>query len=254
MGKPALLFCKYNILATVAVTDTFSPAGNYAGVNVLNPTEDLTHRFANNVGIKDILIDQIDSRTLEFVALLGDFLDGVTMEVRASTDNFTVSDVQLLAATVISADLNCAWQALTTTGDYRYLKIRLSGISSSLEVAHVCAGELIENPYFEEDWLPDNINATGKHLESSAGYYVGSTVEKVMREMVIAPGQLTEVEFAVYKNWAYECIAGMRPFFLVPEIDEDNVYFGWISDGVFSAPRPNGVRDISEMTFITRVA
>lgn len=250
MAQPTLMFCDYGSTATVTASSTLN---GLVATDILIATED-TYHSPTSTSSYNIVIDAGESITADAVAFLGAYLDGVTVEVRGSTDNFSASDVQVSAGSALTANINSAWRAFTEAS-YRYWKFNVSGHPSNIRISHICLCSAADYPYFEKD--PDilNVKPEATQLLSQSGIYVGSNQTKTMRELPLIWGEVTASELAVLSVWKVACIETVKAFFLIPDQDEDDVFFGWIDGGgEFSAPLENGVYKIRANTMTTRAA
>lgn len=246
MGQPAFFWCEYSDSATVTATDSAEGAD---ASDILYSTDDLTHSFANATGTKTYTIDLAASTSVTALAILGEGINGESVEVRGSTDNFVTSDVQLKASTALIAEINAAYLTFTG-GSYRYIKLNFNSPSTAMQIAHVCLGDVTQVEYFEEDWDAPNIQHTGDHTISDTGYYLGSNVKAVYKRLNIVMGDLTSAQFSVLSGWRSYCVDGLRPFFVIPDQSSTNIYFGWQKD--FSAPESNARRSVAPFEFTTR--
>jgi len=247
MGKPTILYCNYSTSATA----TPSLVGNGNGSDVLIETED-TYYAPLATSSFSIVIDVGASTAFDSFAIVGAYLNGTTVEVRGSTDNFATSDVSISAATALTSDVNSAWRSFTT-GTYRYWKFLFSGHPSNLRVAHVCLVTKLDLPYFETDPDIRNFNPTAVQLVSQSGIYIGNNQQKSMRDMSLNWGEVTQTELTVIQAFAESCIKVVKPFTFIPDIDETNSFFGWIPNGgSFSSPETPGVFSVNNLQFVTR--
>lgn len=255
MAQPAFIYPNSPYLPSAAATATDAYAGTSAQ-NVLSATEDTYWRPANLSGTKHLTIDLIDTRLIDCLALLGQGLDGATVEVRASTDNFAASNVQIVAPTVLVSQVNAAWLPFDgeTAHIYRYWRLSFTTLSSAFRVAWVSLADLALLPYFESDPEADSLDIEAEDLISPQGLYLGTAQQSAMRAMSLEFGQVTDAEFFVINHWAGQCLRTKRPFFVVPDTDDTAAYFGWVRDKRFSAPLKNGLREVSSLTFMTRAA
>lgn len=247
MGKPTLLYCEYGNTATA----TASLTGNGNDSDILIATED-TYYAPQATTSFNIVIDMGSAVVVDSVAILGANLDGASVEVRGSTDNFSASDVSVSASATIDAPVNAAWRSFTEV-TYRYYKILFSGHPSNARVAHICLSSAGVFPYFETDPDIRNFKPTAKQLISQAGVYIGANQKKSMREMALDFGEVTPSELTVVQTFAEACVKTVNPFFLVPDVAETDCFFGWIPDGgQFKSPYTPGVYSIDPFTFETR--
>lgn len=253
MNRPAFLYpnTPYLSSATAAATDSYAGSSPSA---MLSATEDTYWRPANVSGAKTVTIDLAEARLVDTLALLGQGLDGVTVEVRASTDGFITSNVQIVPDTVLVADVNAAWLDLQDeqTHVYRYWRLIFSTMGSAFRVAFACLCDRALLPWFEDDIDADSVEADGEHLMSAQGLYLGSPQQNAMRELRLNLGAVTDGEYFVIAHWAARCVATLNPFFLVPDTATPACLFGVVADKRFSAPYRNGLREVQSIRFLTR--
>lgn len=251
-GKPTFIYSNYPAPAAVTATDT---AAGYAAADVLEGCEDSGWKPANTTGSKTLTIDQGASLPVGGVALLADYPNGVTLEIRGSSDNFTGDNVQLSAASVInSASFNTAYRLFTETGK-RYLRLIFSGFGASFQVTHVALCRTVTLPYLEDGHDPDAFQPTGSHLVGVSGVYLGATQQCAMRNINLDFGIVTSANYTQFQLWAEACIETMRPFFYVPDIDQPECYFGWVEGKYkFSAPSKLSRHKLAPIPFISRIA
>jgi hypothetical protein len=228
-----------------------SLTGNGEDTDILIATED-TYYGPEATTSFNAIIDLGTAQAHDMVAILGANLNGVNLEVRASTDNFAASDVSISTGSALTSDVNAAYRQFTT-GTYRYWKFLFSGHPSNLRIAHICLMTAQVIPYFETDPDIRNFKPTAKQLISQAGIYIGANQQKSMREMSLDWGEVTASELATVQAFAEACIKTVNPFFFVPDIAETDCFFGWIPDGgQFTSPETPGVYEIGSLTFETR--
>lgn len=247
MNKPAFLYYVFDDLASATATDSqtgFDPE------DVLYATEDTYWKPLNVTGTKDLIIDRNETSYFNTIALLGIALNGVTVEARVSTDNFVASDVFLFSR-VIESSINATWIPFSGS-EHQYLKLRFTGFDTDFAVSFVCPADATILPYLEKDFDPDSMEATGEHLVSSSGMYIGFNLQKNMAEFTLSFGQVTQFEYNEFYDWRQNCIKQMTPFFFVPDIQENDVYFGWLKDKKFNAPLIEGMRSIGVFVIVTR--
>lgn len=252
MNRPSFIYPIHLTTATVTATDT---AAGYAAANVLEGTEDTSWRPANTTGSKSLTIALGGLLPIGQVAILGNYLNGVTLEVRGSTDNFSASDVQLSAESVISSSaFTTAWRKWTEAY-YSHIKLIFTGFAGSFEVQHVACCRAVPLPYLEDGHDPDVFQPTGSHLIGVAGTYLGATQQNTMLQLTLNFGQITSGQYLPFQLWAEYCVMTMRPFFYVPDIDQPECYFVWVDAKYkFSAPYKNGVRKLAAIPVTGRMA
>jgi hypothetical protein len=257
MNKPSFIYPIHLSSATVTATDTAATVNgvNYSAANILEGTEDTSWRPLNNTGSKTLTIALGGLLPIGQVALLGNYLNGVTMELRGSTDNFSTSNVQLSAAATISSSAFITAYRRFTEAQYSHIRLIFSGFSTSFEVQHVAICRAVPLPYLADGHDPDAFQPTGTHLIGTAGTYLGATQQNTMRLLNLDFGQITSGQYLPFQLWAEYCVMTIRPFFYVPDVDQAECYFGWIdAKWKFSAPMKSGARKIAAIPFTGRVA
>ena len=252
MNQPAFIHCAYAATASASATDT---ATGYAPADALIATEDpgVAWKPANTTGAKSYTIYLDGPQVIDCLALLGRGLNGITLEVRGSTDNFSTSNVQLSAGAALVGSC-IAWRKWTNSTAYRCIRLNFSGFGSDFLLMYACPTQLQPLPYHADGHDPDVIQAETKHLLSPQKMFLGTTQQNATRPLSLDWGQLTDAEYAPFAAWADNCVATSRPFFYVPDIDQSTVYFGWTDEKYkFSAPYKNGLRDIGKIPFTARV-
>jgi hypothetical protein len=252
MNRPTFLFGVYPHTATAAATDSYSGT---AAANVLTPNEDSYWRPANVTGDKSLTI-RIGQTLADRLCILGEPLTGVKIDLRASTDNFSSSDVAILTDQVLTAEVNAATLAfdLVSYPDWRVV-FKSGYMPSPLRIAHVLVGRSADLPYLEKDYDPANLAPSGDHLVSAAGMYLGSNLQRRMRKLSLDFGSVIDTEFAEIQPWAEAAAGRLEPFFFVPDRDGTECHFGWLEKPRFAAPSATGaMRDVSPVTMLTRAA
>lgn len=251
-GRPSFI---YSIAPTTAIATATDTASGYAAQNIIEPCEDTAWKPLNITGSKTLVLDLQLLLPIGQIAVLGQYLNGITMEVRGSTDNFVTSDVQLSAAAIISTStFNTAYRQFTEDS-YRYIKLILFGFGPSTEIMHVSACRSVSLPYLEDNHDDQSFQPTGTHLVAPSGVYLGASQQCTMRNTSLDFGQIPSSMFPAFQLWAESCLRTMKPFFYVPDINQPECYFGWVEAKYrFSAPVKLGLRKISAIPFISRLA
>lgn len=219
--------------------------------NVLIQTEDTFYQPPSAAAFS-IVVDLGAAAAVDYFGIVGKDLDGVSVTVTASTDDFVASDVAISSAANLSAPVNAAWRSFTT-GTYRYWKLAFTGHTTAIRIAHIALGTLALLPYFKSDYDEDSVNTDAKQMVSPSGYFVGATQQKAMRELPLEIGEVTASELTNILSWRNECVTTSRPFFFVPDTSASVVYWGW-TEGQFRAPFEENLYKVSSFTFITRAA
>ena len=252
MNKPTFIYPVHLPAATVTATDT---ATGYDPANVLEGCEDTAWKPANTTGSKSLIIDLGASMAIGQIAVLGRYLNGVTLEVRGSTDNFVSSDIAISAATVIASKIvNTTWRSFTG-GNYRQIKLIFSGLSADFAVQYVACCRAVSLPFLEDGHDPDVYQPTGSQLIGATGTYLGATQQYTLATLSLDFGQITSAQYLPFQLWADACIMIMLPFFYVPDIDQPECFFGWADAKYkFSAPYRSGARKLAPIPFNWRIA
>jgi hypothetical protein len=250
MNKPLLIYASY--LPTASVTATDSAAG-YDPNDILQAEEDNVWRPANASGPKVLTFDLGNPQAMGCLALVGENLNGVTLEIRASADNFVTSDIQICAATTIN-DFIATWRSWGNI-TYRWWRLVFTGMSPSFALAHAafCHFDLL--PWFADGMSIDAYQTTGTQLVSPDGRFLGSNRQRTMRLIDLIWGKVTDAHFLLFQPWGEYCIHGLSAFFLVPDSSQGACYFSWINDPkmIFKAPRTNGSLTMPIITITSRV-
>jgi len=252
MNRPSFIYPIHLTTATATATDA---ATGYPASNVLAGTEDTAWRPLNTTGSKSITIDLGGLLPIGQVAVLGNYLNGVTLEVRGSTDNFATSDVQLSAPAAISSSEFITAFRRFTENLYRQVKFIFSGFAASFAVTHLACCRAVPLPYLADGHDPDVFQTEGTHLVGVVGTYLGATQQRTMRNLLLDFGQIVNSQYPPFQLWAEYCVMTMRPFFYVPDIDQPECYFGWVDAKYkFSAPSKSGARKVAPIPFTGRLA
>lgn len=249
MGQPTIIYCDYGTTATA----TASITGNGNGSDVLIQTEDTFYAPLVTTTF-NVVVDLGASAAMDSVAILGHVLGGASLEIRGSTDNFAASDVLVSVDAAIVSDVNSTWRAFTEA-TFRYWKFIFSGHPSNVRVAHICLMSQVLLPFFETDPDIDAVTPTVVQLISQAGTFNGTNQQRAMRDMSLNWGEVTAAELVGIKSFSDACIKVSNPFFFIPDIDEDESFYGWIpGGGKFASPQTPGVFTIPAIPFTTRAA
>lgn len=252
MNRPSFIYATHLTTATASATDS---AIGYPAANVLEGVEDTSWRPLNTIGSKSLTISLGGLLPIGQVAVLGNYLNGVTLEVRGSTDGFVSSDVQLSAPIVITSSVFVtAWRSFTEAL-YRQVRFIFTGFAGSFEIQHIACCRAVPLPFLEDGHDPDVYQSEGTHLVGVAGTYLGATQQRTMRNLNLDFGQITNAQYLPFIFWAEYCVMTMRPFFYVPDTGAPECYFGWVDAKYkFSAPMKVGARKVAPIPFIGRIA
>ncbi len=247
MAQPAFLYKTYPSVVSVVASSTLS---GFDAEDILIATEDTKHA-PDSVVTYNYVFDMGVPYTGDYFAILGANIGSISVEVRGSTDDFSGSDDLISAEATISADVNTAWRSFDTAA-YRYWKFIISGHATNVRISNITVSELIVMPYFANDWDDDSLEIESTNLVSSSGVFIGVNQQNSMRNMDLDIGEVTPADLATVLTWVDECIKVSRPFYFVPDIDEDTVYYGWLQSPSFSAPFDGSMHQIQSMRFKTR--
>ena len=248
MLSPLFVYGDYHAQAAVTATD--SKTGTFP-VDILQAEEDNCWRPANVTGSKILTFDFYLQKNIGAIGIVGDYLNGVSVSVYGSNDNFASQNVQLLApVTMVEYQANVfTW----TNRTYRYACVIFSGHGLSFAVAHVAFCNYAPLPFLNDGLDPKAYKTEGEHIISPEGIYIGSHKSRTMLNVTLDFGQVTSVEFIDFQAWADVCLKGLKAFFYVPDSSSTNCYFVWSDKPSFSATWKNGLRNVGQITLTGRV-
>lgn len=251
MNQPAFLYPDATP-QTVTATDTATGADP---LNIIGAMEGPYWQPLNNTGSKELVLKFSAALAVDFVAILGRGLDGATVEVRGSTDDFATVDVQLSAGAALSAALNAAWRSVTG-GTYSEIKLVFSSFSTTMKINHVAVGAVKLLPYFKQGHDAANSKPDGEHKVSTSGTYNGAVQQSAMAEYSLAFNNATAAKLAAFLSWKAACVDNIAAFFLVPDTDAAACCFCWQDKPGFSAPELPGVGlfKVATIKVLTRLA
>jgi hypothetical protein len=250
MLQPLFIYANYLPAATITASDTKSGT---AAANLLEGSEDNSWQPANTSGSKTITIDLGIAQPIGAIAIAGEWLAGVSLEVRASTNNFSGSNV-LISASAAMVEYLANYRSFTQAS-YRYWRLTISGHSTDTALYHLALspGDLF--PWSEEGTDPDSYQTTGSQLLSPDGRFLGATRQRTMRHINYRPGQISDAEYLLFAAWADSCIKNLQPFFYVADSSSTACAFVWCSpQQKFEAPYKKGLRDMTDIAMTGRVA
>lgn len=249
MNQPLFIYADYLPTTTVIATDT---AAGYSAASVLQAHEDTSHKFADDNGTKTLTFDLTAPLSRGAVAIAGEYLAGITLEIRASTDNFVASDVQVSAPAVISTPVT-AYRLWENTS-YRYWRLVFTDLGASTEIYHAAIQQQALLPFMEDGFDPDSYKTDGSQLIAVDGHYLGAIQTRTLREQSLEFGQVTDDEALLFQRWADACIKTIQGFFFIPDTAEATCHFGWVdAKYVFKSQRKLGLREIGAIPFRARV-
>lgn len=246
--QPTFLFATYPPGTTVA--DSPESAA-YAPADVLQADETNGWRPVGTNGAHALIVSYPQPVQVEYFALVGKYIDGVTLEIRGSLDGFVASDVQLLPPVPLFGTV-AAWGSFPASS-WLTLKYIFSSFSSDFMVKHIAAGTLALLPFMDDGFCAAPLQSEGDHLISHSGLFLGSTTARVMRPFSLSFGQVTPVEEAMFSTVMASCLRTAQGLFFVPDTSLPEVHFGWLDKKYKYEPRmKNGSYEISPIPFTTR--
>jgi hypothetical protein len=248
--QPAFLYATY----PAGMTVTSSPASpDYAAADVLEAEELNGWKPANLTGAHSLTVTFPSPFQAEFFALAGKGLDGVTVEVRGSSDGFVASDVQLAAPAVLSGAI-AAWGNYPSAS-YAAIKYIFSTFGSDFTVKHLACGVLSPLPFPEDGFCAAPLQAEGQHLVSYEGLFLGSVTQRVMRPFSLNFGTVTPAEKPLFDDMVKACVQTAQGLFFVPDLSQTDCHFGTIEKKYKYEPKmTKGMYTIPAIPFTARAA
>ena len=251
MAQPFILWNQWLAADTVAASST---ASGFDADDVLVPTE--VGGWAPSSLTAPYLVVHSDTVTLhDALVIHGTNIDGVSAELRSSTDNFVADDTQVLASTELAAPAGTAWLDAGSFAAY-YFKVIFTDLPSNAVIHYVGIFLRTELPLLGSDCDINQVTAVGGDLYSAGGIYGGSYQLRAERELTVDPGLLTTSQQADWQDVADNTIKALAPFFFVPDAAADDVFFG-----TWKTPRWNcpiftkaGLYKLRALTMRTRAA
>lgn len=245
MDQPAFIYDT----GAVASIEIFPESGIYTATDILQPDE--LNGWKPDLTIAILTFDFGSATAINCFALAGDNLDGISVEVGGSTDNFNTSDVQVSAPAALSGT-TAAWRSFTTAS-YRYWRIIFSTPGSAITIYHAVLQELAQLPYMDDGVGITPLTADSKALVSEQGYHLGTVVNKVQRKFKLKFGQVDDTELAVFTAWAEAVIPEGKGFFFIPDTAASGCYFGILDDKFNWDPTADkGLHKIPTIPFTSR--
>jgi len=231
MGQPFFIWDQWAATATVTASSTAS-GFDADDVLVLSETGGWS---PSSLTAPYLVIHDTTVTTRDTLVIRGKNLDGVSVELRSSLDNFVASDDQELASTALTVNDNSAWLDVATFAAY-YFKPIFTGMSSDTVIDYVGVISRTELPLLENDFDANAVKSVGGDLYSAGGIYNGSYQQRAERELTINPGVLSTTQLADWLDVVDNTIASRAPFFFVPDADDTDVFFGTWINPQFAAP------------------
>lgn len=248
MDFPAFIYANYPAGTSAAATGM---ATGQTAADVLQANED-TYISPSGTSLT-LTITAPSPLAYSCLALAGENLDGVALEVRGSTDNFASSNVVISASAALSGNTS-AWRAFAVA-TYRYWRLTFTGATTTLRLYHVVLAPLVKLPLMADGADLGNFQATTNHIISPQGHFLGTQKQKCERKLALNFGQEDEPEYQLFVAWAMACVYNPQAFFLVPDCSAATCYFGYTDpDYSFSAPMSVGLRTIGRIPFTSRFA
>jgi hypothetical protein len=248
MHQPLLIYGDYAADVTVALAGAVS---GQVGEDVLQGDEDT---YVSPISTALTLTIDLQSACLTGVlAIAGENLNGVLLQVHGSTDNLGSSDAQL-SGTAPLAGFTAAWLAYQSAS-YRYLRLTFTDTTPDMRIYHVALGPLQLLPFMEDGADLDRFTSTTNHILGYQGQFFGSQKVKTERKLDLSWGQIMESEYPVFLAWAIACVQSPQAFFFVPDSSNSTCHFGYVDPGyTFSAPMKAGLRTLAKIPFTSRFA
>lgn len=248
MDQPLLIYGDY---AKDAIVTLANAAANQIGADVLQANEDTYVSPADTT--LTITIDLLSPVSCGCIALAGENLNGILLELRGSTDNFSSSNVAVSASSALSGNIS-AWRPFTPAS-YRYWRLVITGATTATRIYHVALSPAYLLPFFEDGADLDSFSSTTTQIVSPQGHLLGIQTNKTERKIPLNWGQVDDGEYLPFWAWAMSCVFRPQPFFLVPNSAQSLCIFGYTEANYkFSAPMKNGMRDIATIPFTSRFA
>lgn len=248
MDEPLFVYANYPDAVTVTLANA---AAGQVGTDVLEANEDTYVSPA--AATLTLTIDLLTPFSCGCLAIAGENLNGVSLELRASSDNFVGSDVLISAAAPLYGYI-AAWRLFTPV-TYRYFRVVITGATSGTRIYHLALAPALLLPYMADGADLDAFQSTANHILSPQGHFMGSELTKCERKISLSWGQVMEAEYGLFLLWAYACVQTPKAFFFVPDSGVTTCIFGYTDQNYkFSAPMKNGLRKLAAIPFTGRYA
>lgn len=246
MQQPAFIFGNYPAAATVVGLNL--AAGQTAG-DVLQANEDTYVSPAATT--LTLTIDLLSPTSIGCFAMSGENLNGITCELRGSTDNFAASSVVVSAAAAVSGFI-AAWRSFTPAS-YRYWRLTVTGATTTTRLYHLALSGLNLLPWLETSDL-DKFRVECHHLRSPQGHLLGTQKLRTEKKLSLPFGQIQSAEYALFSIWSLVCVQDPRGFFFIPDTAATVCWFGTTDEGYeFSAPIKLGLYELAPIPFLARM-
>ena len=248
--QPAFLYAAYG--ASAAIVASSSRAGTNAA-SLLQPDE--AQGWAPSATDEATLtLDLGSSMLISYLALAGNLAgsiagSGPVLSVDWSADGstFTPWYDYFTPPPGISAWLQLPPQVC------RYLRITVDWFSSAFLLRHVCVGNLVLLPFFDDDCCTAPAQAEGTNLVGYTGLYLGSVTQRVMMPFSLSFGQISPAEETAFAAWFAACVATAQGFFLVPDTAQPACHFGSVDRSWKYEPKmKTGLYTIPAIPFTAR--
>lgn len=248
MNQPLFIYGDYADNATVTLANS---AANQTGADVLQANEDTYVSPATTT--LTITVDMLAPVSCGVFALAGENLNGITVALLASTDNFAASNVTVSAAAAITGN-TAAWRPFNAAS-YRYWRLVVTEATTATRVYHVALSPLYLLPFMEDGADLDCFTATTNQVVSPQGHLLDIQLVKTERTLSLNWGQVDDNEYLLFWAWALACVYRPQGFFFIPDSAVSTCMFGYTDPKFkFSAPMKKGLRDISVIPFTSRFA
>lgn len=124
--------------------------------------------------------------------------------------------------------VNAAWVNLDTSTTDRYIRLNFYNASTSLKIDHIDYDSTLSMPSFINTDFK-NFEVNGTVLESQGGFYVSSNIESIIQVFPLQWPVIKEdsEEFANILTWSEGVWKKLRPWFIIPDAEEDLIFFVW---------------------------
>lgn len=246
MAQPAFIYDNYATGATV--TGANLAAGQTAAV-ILQANEDTYVSPAATT--LTLTLDLLSATSIACFALAGENLNGITVEIRGSTDNFAGSTVVVSASATVTGFIS-VWRSFGAA-TYRYWRVTITGATTATRIYHAALSPLNLLPYLNDGADLDQVTVKAEHLRSPQGHILGIQKTNIMKELNLSFGQVTSVEYALFTAWSITCVRDPIGFFFVPDTAQSTCYFGTVDPKyTYSAPKKNGLNEMANIPFQAR--
>jgi hypothetical protein len=245
MARPLFIYPEYASGATVAATGM---AAGQSAADILQANEDTY--ISPAVASLTITIDMLTAQAYGCLGLAGENLNGVTLEIRGSSDNFAASNIQISAPEAISGFI-AGWRPFVPA-TCRYWRLIITGATTATRIYHAAFCPIRLLPFLNSG-DPDRCQTETNHIISPQGHFLGSQKIKSEWKFNLEWGVVMSVPYQSFLAWKQACVDDPKAFFYVPDSAISSCYFGYTDQGfTFSAPVKDGKRTLIPIPFTSR--